>query len=121
MIKKTLEKENLKVAESYLVKPEKSGGCCGEVPKATKEYFPSISLDSRVLPEIKDWELDEEYTVVLKITMKSKSMNTRGEKKEEVYDGYFDIKEAGVVETTKEEKKEEGDNKVKAEIKKMYE
>jgi len=120
MLKKTLEEQNLKVADSYVVKPEKGGGpCCMESTKK-HEYYPNFWLDSKTLPDVKDWEIDKDYTVVLKVTMKSKSMNTRGEKKEEVFDGTFDIKEAGVVEVEEEEKNEEKEKDAKDEIKKMY-
>jgi hypothetical protein len=119
MLKKTLEEQNLKVADSYVVKPEKNGGCFGNLPEKTESY-PNFWIDSHVIPEVKDWEIDGDYTVVLKVTMKSKSMNTRGDKKKEVYEGSFDIKEAGVVEMTADEKKEEKTDEAKKDIKKMY-
>ena len=70
-------------------------------------YYPSFCLSSDNLPEVKDWDIDKDYYLVMKVTSKSKSMMTKGKK--EVYESSFDIKEVGVKEI--EEKKE--DNSLK--------
>ena len=111
MLKELLKEQTAKTVRSYLVNPEKHNEGNEYVPTAERQH-PSIYFDSKTIPEIKDWEVDEEYCVMLKIKQISKSMNTRGKK--EIYDGQFEIHEVVVIE--KEEKKE----KPKSNIEKMY-
>lgn len=98
MLKELLKEQRAKTVKSYLVTPEKHDESMGE---PTQEERPSIYFDSKTIPEIKDWEVDEDYCVMLKIKQVSKSMHTRGKK--EIYDGRFEIYEVAVIK--KEEKK----------------
>jgi len=95
------------------IKPEKYDECCDSI--GSSENYPYLSLTSKELPEIKDWDVDGDYYLVLKVTQKSKSMRDDG--KEERYDASFDIKEIGVVDEShmKKEEKEE-----KSGIDKLY-
>lgn len=93
MLKDLFNDQTKKIVEEYTVKPEKMSSMCEGI---NTPYFPTLSLNSKTIPEIKEWEVDGEYVVVLKIKQKSKSMYTEG--KDEVYDARFDIKSVAVVE-----------------------
>lgn len=80
MLKEKLEK----------VKPKKIG-----MPVEETEYFPSFSLDTKTLEDIKDWEVGEDYYVVLKLTQKSKNVHEMDGKSHT--SASFDIKEIGVL------------------------
>jgi len=69
-----------------------------------EEYYPSFSLSTKNLADIKDWEVDKDYYLVMKVTQKSKSMFIKDKK--EVWDASFDIKEVGIAEGKKEEKED---------------
>jgi len=85
MLKQTFEEKLKKV------KPEKNG-----MPEVkSKEYFPSVHFDSKTLPEIKDWEVGEEYVVVMKL--KQTSYSEHENDKENTADASFDIVEIGVL------------------------
>lgn len=86
MLKELLE-EKLKEVE-----PEKPQ----EIKDSIGEYYPSLYLNSDTLPEIKDWDVGEEYYLVMKVEQKSKSANIN--EKEERWAADFDIKEIGVLE-----------------------
>lgn len=114
MLKDLLSEQLKKTVAVYAVRPEKSS--MDEPCKmSNSEYRPSIYLDSDALPNIKDWEVDEEYYILMKVKQCSKSMNTVG--KEEKYDGRFEIMEVAALEAGEskehEEKEDEG-------IKKAY-
>jgi hypothetical protein len=99
------------------VKPEKMG----EMDKPAKEYFPSFCLNSKTLPEIKDWEVGEEYYLVLKVEQKSKNMHA--DDKDEKWHADFDIKEIGVLDKEDQVDEEDAsDDKMldKKELKKKY-
>lgn len=62
-------------------------------------YYPSLYLSSEDLPDIKDWEVKEEYFLLLKVKMKSKNA------REDECSADFDIHEivTGDVETVEDE------------------
>lgn len=112
---KKLKKENIdEIVETYAVKKEKYGGDISM--ESSEGYYPSIHLSSKTLPEIKEWEVDGEYFILMKVTQKFKSMKTEG--KEEVYHGCFDIKEIGYIDH--EEVKEKKKHNSKDDISKIY-
>ena len=121
MLREILSKIQSKDIEQYEVKPTKMSEQM--VGMGKKEYYPNICLSSESLPEIKDWEVDGEYVIVLKVKQTSKSMNTEGKK--ETYHADFDIKEIAYLdkEDDKKEDKMEGedDDEVKTPpLMKMY-
>uniref|UniRef100_A0A6H1ZVT6 Uncharacterized protein n=1 Tax=viral metagenome TaxID=1070528 RepID=A0A6H1ZVT6_9ZZZZ len=81
------------------VKPKKSE----LTAEVAQPNFPSLYLSSDTLSEIEDWEVGDEYYIVMKVEQKGKSMRT--EEKKEIYNADFDIKEIGVLD--EEEKKED--------------
>lgn len=109
MLKALLEEAKLKK-----VKPHKME----EVSTPSKEYFPSFHLDGEVLPEIKDWDVDEDYYIVMKVTQRSKSMDTVDGK--EKYHASFDIKEIATLDDVEDEPKDDKQSK-KDKLKKLYE
>lgn len=116
MLRDILAKMKPTDIEQYEVKPEKYSG----VPMGDT-YLPTLCLNDKALPEIKDWDVDGEYVLVLKVKQKSKSMNTQG--KEERYHADFEIKEIAYLDTKddKKEDKEEDDVEVKVPpLMKMY-
>lgn len=52
------------------------------------KYYPSLSISSSDLPEIKDWEVGEKYCIQVEVTMTGKSQY-----KDNDIDGNFDIKQ----------------------------
>jgi len=104
MIKEMLSKLREKDFEEYTVKPMKMEDMM-PMP-SSKEKYPSLHLCSKDLPEIKDWEVDGEYYLVLKVVQKSKSMNTEKDGKE-MYHAEFDIKEIATVEMDSENESED--------------
>lgn len=109
MLKELLKEQTAKTVKSYLVNPEKHDNDMGAPIEAER---PSIYFDSKTIPELKDWEVDQEYCVMLKIKQVSKSMHTKGKK--EIYDGRFVVHEVAVIE--KQEKKQ----KPKSSIEEAY-
>lgn len=119
MLKDLLNESVKKTVKAYTVKPEKMDL---NVEKGIK-FYPSMHIDSEMLPEVKDWDVGEEYYVVMKVRQKSKSMEASD--KGERCNGYFDIYEIAALEApeskedeTKEKEMEmdHGDTKMK----KMY-
>jgi len=76
-----------------------------------KEHYPNFYLSSDTLPEIKDWEVGEEYKIVMTVEQKSKSMHSEG--REEKYNADFDIKKIGCMKNNEGEEENEEDNKQK--------
>lgn len=98
------------------VKPEKD-----EEPVSSKEYFPTLYLKAEDLPEIKEWEVGEDYYLLLKVTMRSKEEYETSNK--EHCSASFDIKEIGDIEGKKEEYEDDYDDDeelTKAELMKKY-
>lgn len=77
------------------IKPEKEDGC-GEICSPYESY-PTLYLNHEELPEIKEWEVDGEYYLVMKVKQTGKSMRTDKDG-EENWHGDFQIKEIGVIE-----------------------
>lgn len=48
-----------------------------EYPEQGARFLPTIYLDSRQIAEIRDWEVGEEYTLILKVKQTSKSENDK--------------------------------------------
>lgn len=101
------------------VKPEKGGE-----PVSSKEYFPNIYLKAKDLPEIKEWEVGEDYYLLLKVTMRSKEEYETSN--EERCSASFDIKEIGSVEgknkmeDEEDEYEDEDSELTKAQLMKKY-
>lgn len=98
------------------VKPEKGGELV-----SSKEYFPTLYLKAEDLPEIKEWEVGEDYYLLLKVTMRSKEEYETSN--EERCSASFDIKEIGDIEGKKEEYEDDYDDDeelTKAELMKKY-
>jgi len=60
-----------------------------EMPMS-EEIYPSISLREKDLPELMDWEVGKNYTIVLSVTQVSKEERQGGE-----VEARFDIKAVG--------------------------
>ena len=58
-------------------------------PKLGGTYLPTVSLDTKQVPEIKDWEVGETYHVVLAIKQTSKSQNESNGNK--TTSAYFEV------------------------------
>lgn len=58
------------------IKPKKINRYSEPIMKSEKEKvrFPSVTLSLDVVPEAKDWEVEEEYTITLKLKMTGISM-----------------------------------------------
>lgn len=99
------------------VKPEKGGETV-----SSKEYFPTLYLEAKDLPEIKEWEVGEDYYLLLKATMRSKEEYETSD--EERCSASFNIKEIGNIEGKKgeyEDEYEDDDEELtKAELMKKY-
>lgn len=95
------------IAKMYDVEPEK---CEPLTQDCEEKHYPCIYLDSETLPPIKEWEVDGEYTIILKVKQRSKSMHT--EKKSEVYEASFEVHEAGVMAPPLKEEKQPEPKKV---------
>lgn len=103
MLKDLLNEQVKKAVKTYTVKPEKMSMSLEEEMK----HYPSIYFDSKTLPEVKNWNVGEEYYVLLKVKQMSKSMSM--DSKEEMCDARFEIHEISaleVPETPSHEKKE---------------
>lgn len=114
MIKALLSAAAQKTAEEYTVKPKTSkemygGGLepCGP-NDSKKKYYPSISLDSDALPEIRDWEVGSDYYILMKVTQKSLNINDSAEFKRA--DARFDIKEIAVIDQEDESADDKSDD-----------
>ena len=59
--------------------------------KEDKEWYPSIHLTSKDLPEIKEWEVGKTYHLVLEVKEKSKTEETPGS-----ISASFDIVKIGI-------------------------
>lgn len=110
MLKEVIEKAAADTIESYKVEPESEKERGLETYDPDKKRYPSIHLSTDVIPEIKDWENDKEYVVVLRVKQTgSSSYNGR-------FSADFDIKEAAVIdadaadEDDEKEKKEPSDD-----------
>lgn len=90
------------------VKPHKMSTLESSVEK---EHYPTVYLTSDTLPEIKDWEVGEEYKIVMIVEQKSKSMNVEG--KEEKYNADFAIKKIGCMDMEGSEDEEDSKEKLK--------
>jgi len=44
-----------------------------------RQCFPSLQLDAKTFPPVKDWQVGREYTVTLKLRQTSKSEHRKGE------------------------------------------
>ena len=111
MITELLKQLSQKTVKEYTVKPEASGLSSVKEEK----YYPSIYFDSKTLPDIKSWEVGEEYCVMLVVRQMSKSMN---ESKGGVQvDARFDILKVAAAEMPEksEQKTDQSDN-----LKKIY-
>lgn len=53
-----------------------------------KPYLTSVNFDSVQIPEVKDWDVGEEYTIVLKVKMTNKSQYQEGEKNQKTNAGF---------------------------------
>lgn len=83
------------------------------------ESYPGFYLNAKTLPEIRDWEVGEDYYIVVKATMRSKEKYENEDKKS--CSGSFDIKEIGVVEDEDDyEEDYEDEDLTKAELMKKY-
>ena len=94
------------------VKPEKM-----EDFSEDKEFFPSLHLDSDNLSEVKDWEVDGEYILMLRVKQTSKNMRTVDGK--EIFSAGFDIREIGVL-TEKDLEHDSDHNSSHSSLKKKY-
>ncbi len=112
MLKELLNEQTKKIVKTYLVKPEESNLDM----QGSEKYYPSIHLNSKNLPAIKDWEVGEEYSVMLKIKQTSKSIENDQE-----CSGSFEIREILVLpHEEKEEEKHEEKEKWDSNLKKLY-
>ena len=68
------------------------------VMESHEPFYPSIELSDLDIPEIKDWEIGEDYILQIKVTQKE----IREGRAEEIY-ARFNIKEVGVVNKKKKE------------------
>lgn len=60
------------------------------------EWNPSVSFDEKQLPEIKNWQVGEEYTIVLKV--KQTSSRLQGPDHDQRMAADFDIQQVGALE-----------------------
>lgn len=63
-----------------------------KIPKSGSgdyKYYPSISLNEKQLPSVKDWKVGEKYKVILEI--KQTGMNLSKDGNKEMASGSFDI------------------------------
>ncbi len=98
------------------VKPRKMENI--DVP--TGEIYPTVCLNDKALPEIKDWEVGEEYYLVLKVEQTRKDMNS--DDGGENWHADFNIKEIGVLDDMEDEMMddEEDTEMDKQSLKKKY-
>lgn len=66
--------EKLFGVKAKKIKPE-SYGLVGDSEKSV--YYPTFHLSSDNLPEIKDWEVGKEYTIVMKGKLSSMDINQK--------------------------------------------
>ena len=93
------------------VKPEKMG------MEMESKHFPMLHLSSDNLSEIKDWDVGEDYHLVLKVKQKSKNEDDK------MTNASFDIIEIGVLDEESEDDMgdEEGDMSMsKSKLMKKY-
>ena len=85
-----------------------------ESPSKKDMFYPHLDLDSKQLPEIKDWKVGQKYRLIIEVKATRKAMNER-EGKEAKEDMCFEIHKIGVGE--KEMSSEEKTDKM---VEKMY-
>lgn len=81
-----LRQKNLEIGEAYKVNPPTKQEMKMENTPSGDWMMPSICLTEKQLPEITDWEVGQEYVIVLEATMTSKSQDKMG------VDAYFKVK-----------------------------
>lgn len=105
-LKALLTEDALKTAETYKIKPETADehyGMGSLESSKKKEYYPQITIESDDVPEVKEWNEDEDYVIVIRGTLVS--MDSRSGKRRVT----LDIKEIGVVNEEDEEENEDDD------------
>ena len=84
---KKMERYDIKPVKP--VKPEPMDMAC----KPSKEgYRPTVHLDGKAIPELKDWEIGKDY--LLRVRMKGKSLDEHEEGKTRAH-GTFEVIGAG--------------------------
>lgn len=83
------------------IKPEKMGGEMAMPMSSPKEYYPTVYLDNKTLPEAKDWKVGTTYEVTLQLRMTGFSMR-KGRDGKESGSADFDIVGIEPGETVKE-------------------
>lgn len=71
----------LKLKTIKIKKPDYNGDKPISMEDEMMSYPPSFSANEKQIPEIADWKVGEEYTLVVKIKMKSMSSYDNGTKK----------------------------------------
>lgn len=112
MLKKMFEEKLSKI------KPKKES-----LPEPENSSLPSLYLSSSELPEIEDFEVGEEYYLIMKVKQESKSSSEYDDKKK--CSATFKIKEIGVLDEEEDEKSEspeheKSESDSKESIKKKY-
>lgn len=73
-----------------------------DMPEAEMKQFPSLSLSSTDLKEIKDWEVGEDYFLTMKVSLVNKEESESEDEKK--CNARFEIKK---IDSTKEGNKED--------------
>lgn len=100
MLKKLLKDDIGKSVEEYTMK--RQGG--EDVPTISGGYLPHLDFSGKDIPEIKDWEVGEEYHLLLKVKMTS--LSEREEKDEKTAHACFEVEQVCVIDA-KEAKEDE--------------